>query len=161
MRYSSNAWRILTLIAVVALFGAALTGCPEEPEETTVIPPAEVNGVEPVDVGEEEPVTEDDVLTNDNIIEVTLIDHEIEMLDEVYAGAKTFEITNEGEAVHNFEIEGQGIERVLEEDLQPGESGTLDVDLQPGEYEVYCPVGDHAERGMRMTLSVITMDEDE
>jgi plastocyanin len=148
-------------MAVLALVGAALTGCPEErPQETTVVPPADINGTEPVDVGEEVPEGQDAVPTNDNTIEVTLTEYEIDMLEEVYAGAATFVITNEGSELHNFEIEGQGIERMLEEPLEPGETGELDVDLQPGEYTVYCPVGDHAEEGMEMTLNVITMPEE-
>ncbi len=42
----------------------------------------------------------------------------------------------------------------LEENLAPGGTGTLQVDLEPGTYEIYCPVGDHADRGMRMALTV-------
>jgi uncharacterized cupredoxin-like copper-binding protein len=63
-------------------------------------------------------------------------------------------VVNNGTHEHNFEVEGQGIERELERNLQPGESATLDVDLQPGTYTVYCPVADHRGRGMEVTLSV-------
>ncbi len=71
------------------------------------------------------------------------------------AGPTTFSITNSGAEVHNFEIEGQGIEQELAADLQPGGSATLDVTLQPGTYRVYCPVEDHATaHGMEMQLQV-------
>jgi plastocyanin len=69
------------------------------------------------------------------------------------AGETTFTVSNEGEFPHALEIEGNGIEEETEE-LGPGESGSVTVDLEPGEYELYCPVGDHRERGMVGTLVV-------
>lgn len=72
----------------------------------------------------------------------------------VQAGTVTFEVTNNGQAPHNLEVEGNGIEEELESDLQAGDSGTLTVDLEPGTYEWYCPVGDHAEQGMEGELTV-------
>ncbi|MFW6296175.1 MAG: hypothetical protein ACOC04_03170, partial [Halothece sp.] len=61
-----------------------------------------------------------------------------------------------GEIEHNFEIEGQGIEREFEQNLQPGESATMEVNLEPGTYRAYCPVGNHPERGMSMELTVVS-----
>jgi predicted lipoprotein with Yx(FWY)xxD motif len=87
-------------------------------------------------------------------VDVSLVDFAIEMPAEVAAGTVTFNITNDGQAPHNFEIEGNGVEMELEENLEPGESGTLEVDLAPGTYEVYCPVGNHADQGMRLELTV-------
>ena len=69
------------------------------------------------------------------------------------AGETTFTVSNDGEFSHALEIEGNGIEEETEE-LGPGESGSVTVDLEPGEYELYCPVGDHRERGMVGTLVV-------
>ena len=89
-----------------------------------------------------------------NVVQVELTEFEIRMPNELPAGATTFEVTNVGSIEHNFEVEGQGIEREFEQNLQPGETKTLEVDLQPGTYEVYCPVGNHAERGMRLELTV-------
>ena len=89
-----------------------------------------------------------------NVVQVELTEFEIRMPNELPAGSTTFEVTNIGAIEHNFEVEGQGIEREFEENLQPGENGTLQVDLEAGTYEVYCPVGNHAERGMRLELSV-------
>lgn len=89
-----------------------------------------------------------------NTVEVSLTNFEIGMPSELPAGPTTFQVTNNGDSVHNFEVEGQGIEAVLEQDLQPGESATLEVDLQAGTYEVYCPVGNHADRGMSLELTV-------
>jgi plastocyanin len=69
------------------------------------------------------------------------------------AGETTFTVSNEGEFPHALEIEGNGIEEETDE-LAAGESGSITVDLEPGEYELYCPVGDHRDRGMEGTLVV-------
>jgi uncharacterized cupredoxin-like copper-binding protein len=88
-------------------------------------------------------------------VQVGLTEYQINMPNEVSAGMITFEVTNNGTVEHNFEIEGQGIEQVFDQNLQPGETRSMTVELQPGTYEVYCPVGDHAEQGMRLELTVI------
>jgi plastocyanin len=72
-------------------------------------------------------------------------------LDE--AGTYTFRAVNNGDAPHALEIEGGGIEEKTEE-IQPGESAELTVELDTGEYEMYCPVGDHKDRGMVGTVVV-------
>jgi uncharacterized cupredoxin-like copper-binding protein len=87
-------------------------------------------------------------------VEVRLHGRTIEMPAMLPPGETTFTITNTGEHEHNFEIEGNGIERELEANLAPGETGELTVTLEPGTYTVYCPVGDHREEGMVTTLRV-------
>jgi uncharacterized cupredoxin-like copper-binding protein len=88
-------------------------------------------------------------------VDVSETDFAIDPADPtVNAGTVTFDITNDGEVVHNLEVEGNGVEEALEQDLQPGQSGELTVDLEPGTYEWYCPVGDHAEQGMEGELTV-------
>ncbi len=87
---------------------------------------------------------------------VTLSEWKIDMPTEIPAGTTTFVLRNVGEFPHTIEIEGQGIEEVLEPPLQAGETKTLTVDLEAGTYEVYCPVGDgrHREQGMELELTV-------
>jgi uncharacterized cupredoxin-like copper-binding protein len=87
-------------------------------------------------------------------VEVRLIDHKIEMPRQLAAGKTAFIVTNGGSAKHNFEIEGQGMEKKFLTNVGPNETKTLHVDLMPGSYKVYCPVGDHAEHGMKMELTV-------
>ncbi|MBA3534529.1 MAG: hypothetical protein H0T73_21635 [Ardenticatenales bacterium] len=70
------------------------------------------------------------------------------------AGPLTFEVTNAGTMAHNFEVEGNGIEEAFESNLMPGETRTMQLDLAAGTYEVYCPIGDHADRGMRVELTI-------
>ncbi len=68
-------------------------------------------------------------------------------------GTYLFRASNSGEGEHAIEIEGEGIEEETE-DIQPGESTLLEVNLDPGTYKLYCPVGDHEERGMVGTVTV-------
>jgi len=70
------------------------------------------------------------------------------------AGDVVFEVKNDGKAVHVFEIEGQGIEEETSR-MQPGETATLRINnLKPGTYKVYCPVGNHEDRGMKTAFMV-------
>ena len=56
--------------------------------------------------------------------------------------------------VHGFEVEGHGMEEAVER-IDPGSTDSLDVTLtEPGEYEIYCPVEDHEDRGMVARLTV-------
>lgn len=87
-------------------------------------------------------------------VEVTLSEFAIDMPTTLPAGETTFSISNTGEFPHNLEIEGEGIEAALEENLEGGQSGEYTVDLAPGTYEVYCPVGNHRDQGMELELTV-------
>ncbi len=69
------------------------------------------------------------------------------------AGSVTFNVSNDGQTVHNLEVEGNGVEEVTDS-IEAGGSAELTVDLEPGEYEIYCSIGDHAEQGMEGTLTV-------
>jgi uncharacterized cupredoxin-like copper-binding protein len=73
----------------------------------------------------------------------------------VKAGTVTFEVSNDGQTTHNLEVEGPNGEQELDQDLAPGDSGTLEVDLsKPGTYEWYCPVDSHKEMGMQGEITV-------
>lgn len=87
-------------------------------------------------------------------VEVSLREFRIEMPRSIEAGPTVFRVTNDGSAQHNFEVEGEGVEEVFATNLRPGQTRTLRVDLRPGAYQVYCPVQDHADRGMRLNLEV-------
>jgi uncharacterized cupredoxin-like copper-binding protein len=63
------------------------------------------------------------------------------------AGAYAFKVVNEGSVGHALEIEGEGIEEETDV-LDPGQEATLTVELEEGSYKLYCPVGDHEDRGM-------------
>ena len=38
--------------------------------------------------------------------------------------------------------------------LRPGSTERLTVELQQGRYELYCPVGNHKDRGMKVEITV-------
>jgi hypothetical protein len=88
------------------------------------------------------------------VVQVSLVDGAIEMPDQLPAGPVTFEVINDGTIDHNFEVEGEGIAEVFPENLAPGESQTMEFEIPSGEYRVYCPVADHAQQGMELSLTV-------
>jgi plastocyanin len=89
------------------------------------------------------------------VVEIALSDFAIQPGSfSLEPGTYTFRVVNDGDTVHALEVEGPGGE-VETGDLQPGDSADLDVDLtQSGDYEVYCPVDGHRDRGMEATLTV-------
>ena len=142
---------LLSLFAVVTMVAA--TGCEpsRETRENIVHTPETTTST----TGTTPAATTNTAETASAAILVTLNEYSIEMPATLPAGLTKFEIRNAGQLPHNFEIEGQGIEKELEEDLAPGASGTLEVDLQPGTYRIYCPVGTHdTEHGMTTQLTV-------
>ncbi len=85
--------------------------------------------------------------------EVHLIEYAIHMPATLSAGKVAFNVENGGKEDHAFEIEGNGIEEKTQI-LKRGNSESLEIDLRPGTYTVYCPVKDHAKRGMKTTITV-------
>ena len=87
-------------------------------------------------------------------VEVHLSEYAIDMPHTLPAGPTTFVVHNDGKKTHSFKIEGPGIDELLSAPVKPKKSGNLQVTLLPGEYKVYCPIGSHEPRGMKMTLTV-------
>jgi plastocyanin len=87
---------------------------------------------------------------------VALSEFAITMPTELAAGPTQFNVSNVGQAQHNFVIEGNGVAEQLAENLGPRQSGSITLDLAPGTYTVFCPVGQGAHRanGMELTLTV-------
>ncbi|MBW3653553.1 MAG: cupredoxin domain-containing protein [Actinobacteria bacterium] len=72
----------------------------------------------------------------------------------VERGEHEFQIVNRGDVEHALEIHTPAGE-VETERVAPGESATVTADLsEAGTYELYCPVGDHRQRGMTGTVTV-------
>ena len=70
------------------------------------------------------------------------------------AGKVTIDVKNDGQIVHNLNVEGNGIEEKKTADLQAGASGKLTVNLKPGKYEMYCSIDGHRASGMEGTITV-------
>lgn len=138
--------KILTVMG--ALLVVFAIGCAEEPDvETTTVAETEMTETT---LEQEVPRLPD----GSEPVQVVLSHMSIDMPSTLPEGTTLFTVNNEGDTEHSFEIEGPDMEKALDEPLQPGEVTTIEVDLFPGEYRVYCPVGDHAEQGMEMTLNV-------
>lgn len=73
------------------------------------------------------------------------------------AGTYEFAVTNSGNFLHNFTIEGKGLDKKTVPDggkLAPGDSTSLTVELLPGIYEITCTVDSHKDKGMFLTITV-------
>ena len=154
---SGVVWRIVAADQVpegaetAAMSGVETDGAGEESEEANT----EASDEEAADEEAADEETADEEMAA-NEVEVGLVEWAINMPSEIPAGETTFVVSNNGSAEHNFEIENEemGFERAFEEDFGPGVTMTMTVDLEPGEYYVYCPIGNHASRGMELTLTV-------
>jgi uncharacterized cupredoxin-like copper-binding protein len=69
------------------------------------------------------------------------------------AGKVTVEAKNDGQIVHDLEVEGNGVEKKTA-NLEPGSSGKLALNLKPGKYEMYCSIDGHRASGMEGTITV-------
>jgi plastocyanin len=70
------------------------------------------------------------------------------------AGRLTLRLRNEGSLAHNLKVV-QGGEQIGGTPSFPGgRSESARVNLEHGSYELVCTVGDHAELGMKGTLTV-------
>ena len=85
--------------------------------------------------------------------EVHLIEYAVHMPATLPAGRVAFNIENGGKETHAFEIEGMGIHQKANE-ISRGSTTSLEVELKPGTYTVWCPVKDHAQKGMTTTVTV-------
>lgn len=90
----------------------------------------------------------------ENSVEVVLDEYTIEMPHTLPPGPTTFLLRNAGQKSHSFKIQGPGIDVTLEAVVRPKATQNLQVTLQPGEYEIVCPIGSHAAKGMTMKLVV-------
>ena len=150
--------KTLAMLAVavpLAIFPLALAACgdDDDDDDTTAAAPATTTEAEATTT--EETTTEAEGGGGGETVDVSLSDFAIDPPNpSVGAGTVTFAVSNDGQALHNLEIEGNGLEEELSSDLSAGDSGELTVDLQPGTYEWYCPIGNHQSLGMDGELTV-------
>lgn len=87
-------------------------------------------------------------------VAVTLKDFAIEMPNTLKPGVYRFEVENRGRQAHNFHISGPNVNEQFDENLNPGEREEMTVTLQPGFYQIICPIPQHADKGMKLSLVV-------
>lgn len=140
--------RAIVVVAVIATAGA-LAGCGDEEREGAGTARTGTAGTEATTPQPTGPaVATVDISETDFALDPA--DPEV---DE--SGVVEFAISNDGEVEHNLEVETPEGEFELEQNIVPGETATLRAELPgPGEYVMYCPVGDHRERGMEGTVTV-------
>lgn len=134
---------LLVLLGVLALL-ALLVFVPVRPEPIPVsVTLTEWSlGFERLEIG---------TRTTLEILGVTILSQEA---DAVWV---QFVVENRGTMAHGLEVEGTLGGKKVEwevEPFPPGETRTLKVLLPRGEYELYCPVPGHRERGMEAVLVV-------
>jgi len=130
-------WSAIAILAVAASLGIAACGGDDDDDDESAGTTATTEETTAAGGGGE-------------TVKVSATDFKFDPSDpRVAPGEVTFDVTNDGETLHNLEVEGPSGEAELPEDLQPGDSGSLAVDLgEPGTYKFYCPVGNHEELGM-------------
>ena len=70
------------------------------------------------------------------------------------AGELRIVLRNNGSVAHNIHLERDGKDVGGTPSFAPGGSMAARLRLAPGTYELLCTVGDHAQLGMRGTLTV-------
>jgi plastocyanin len=131
-------WTLVAVLAVAASLGLAACGGDDDDDGDMAATATEANGAA------------DATGAAGETVDVTMTDFEFDPSDPtVKPGEVTFDVTNDGETLHNMEVEGPSDKAELPEDLQPGDRDEFSVDLsEPGTYRFYCPVGNHEDLGM-------------
>jgi len=78
-------------------------------------------------------------------INVTISDAGVQMPASLRPGKTAFVVTNSGKQKHNFEIEGEHLDKSFWFAIAPKDSKTMQVELKPGSYDAHCSVADHAK----------------
>ena len=87
-------------------------------------------------------------------VSVTINDGGVRMPRSLSAGKTAFVVTNNGKQNHNFEIEGENLEKSFWFSLSPKQTKTMQVNLKPGTYEADCSVDEHANKEGKIKLVV-------
>lgn len=94
--------------------------------------------------------------TGMQVLNVKMSEWDIGMKNVTVSGRVQLNVVNDGKFPHAFSVEGKLGGKDFEVStpvLTPGQQSVLVLALPAGQYEVYCPVGNHAERGMKSTLT--------
>lgn len=84
----------------------------------------------------------------DGTTTLTTVDNAFQPSSLTVSSGSELELTNDGQAEHNFTIEGSDVTQ----DVEPGESATVSIDVDPGDYTMFCKY--HRAIGMEGTITV-------
>lgn len=87
-------------------------------------------------------------------VDVKVGDKGVQMPKSLQAGKTAFVVTNTGKQPHNFEIEGQALDKSFWFALAPNQTKTMQVDLKAGTYEADCTVKGHEDKEQKTQLVV-------
>jgi hypothetical protein len=87
-------------------------------------------------------------------VPVTITDGGLQMPASLRSGKTAFIVKNNGKQKHNFEIEGENLDKSFWFAIAPKDSKTMQVDLKPGSYDAHCSVADHANKEAKVKLVV-------
>lgn len=87
-------------------------------------------------------------------VNVTITDAGVQMPATLRPGKTAFIVKNSGKQKHNFEIQGEHLDKSFWFAIAPNESKTMQVNLKSGSYEAHCGVNEHANKEARMKLVV-------
>ena len=85
-------------------------------------------------------------------VEVTVTDKGIQMPKSLPAGKTAFAVKNAGKEKHNFEIEGNKMDKSFWLAIAPGATKMMQVDLKAGTYEADCKLHEGKEAKVKLTV---------
>ncbi|HET6920465.1 MAG TPA: hypothetical protein VFI46_13500 [Jiangellaceae bacterium] len=77
----------------------------------------------------------------------------VEPRDGLVPARYNFVVQNDGNETHALAISGRGVDEETQP-IPPGGEEEIALSLRPGEYELWCPVNGHRDRGMHTSLTV-------
>lgn len=130
---------IALMVVALAVFA---TGCRAEGD-------IEIDPQETASPTDDEDVDVDVDVDGDGADTLVALDNEFNPEDFTTAAGGSFELRNDGDAMHNLTIPEADVDR----DVAPGDSETISVPtLEPGTYEFSCEY--HVGQGMTGTLTL-------
>jgi uncharacterized membrane protein YgcG len=89
-------------------------------------------------------------------VSVTLKEFKVATASKLRSGKVTLVVVNKGKIPHALKIAGPGVNAKTAM-LTSGKSARLTVTLKDGTYQLWCPVGNHASLGMKLTAKLGTV----
>jgi hypothetical protein len=86
-------------------------------------------------------------------VTVTLKEFKVTPAVRLRAGKVTLVVVNKGTMPHALQVAGPGVAAKTAM-LASGKSARLTVTLKDGTYQLWCPVGNHASLGMKLTAKL-------